>query len=145
MTIELEKIDLLRKRANVSYEDAKIALENSNGDIVEALIYLEKENKIKHVEDDKCKFNFISTLKKIIHKGNVTKFIIKKDESIILNMPVTLLVILTVAMPPITIIGIVLAIITNYKMKFEKQNGEDMQVNKIFDKVSTTVNNIVNE
>ena len=42
MSVNLELIDELRKRANVSYEDARDALEKCNGDMVEALIYLEK-------------------------------------------------------------------------------------------------------
>ena len=52
MAVKLELIDELRKRANVSYEDAKDALEKCNGDIVEALIYLEKQNKTK--TEDNC-------------------------------------------------------------------------------------------
>ena len=44
METTLEKIDEVRKRANVSYGEAKEALESCNGDVVEALIYLEKED-----------------------------------------------------------------------------------------------------
>ena len=47
MSINLEQIDELRKRAKVSYEDAKNALEESAGNFVEALAYIEKQNKIK--------------------------------------------------------------------------------------------------
>ena len=49
MSINLEQIDELRKRANVSYEDAKNALEQNEGDIIKSLIYLEKQNKIKPI------------------------------------------------------------------------------------------------
>ena len=35
-----EKVDMLRERANVSYEEAKNALEKSNGDVLEAMILL---------------------------------------------------------------------------------------------------------
>lgn len=45
MSISIEQIDLLRKRANVGYKEAKEALEKCNGDIVEALSYLEEQNK----------------------------------------------------------------------------------------------------
>lgn len=42
-----EKVDKLRERANVSYEEAKDALERSNGDILDAMILLEREGKTR--------------------------------------------------------------------------------------------------
>ena len=47
---ELEKVEKLRERANVSYEEAKEALENSNGDLLDAMVYLEKQGKVKSPE-----------------------------------------------------------------------------------------------
>lgn len=44
--ITIEQVEELRKRVNVSYEEAKLALEEVNGDILEAVINLEKKNKI---------------------------------------------------------------------------------------------------
>lgn len=38
MSFNLNQIDELKKRANVSYEDAKDALEKCNGDLIEALM-----------------------------------------------------------------------------------------------------------
>ena len=46
MKITLEQIDFLRERANVSYREAKEALEETGGDIVEALVMLERQNKV---------------------------------------------------------------------------------------------------
>jgi len=42
---ELEKVEKLREKANVSFAEAKEALDNSGGDILEALIYLEANGK----------------------------------------------------------------------------------------------------
>ncbi len=42
-----EKVDKLRERANVSYEEAKDALDRSNGDILDAMILLEREGKTR--------------------------------------------------------------------------------------------------
>ncbi len=36
--ITIEQVEELRKRVHVSYEDAKAALEEANGDILEAII-----------------------------------------------------------------------------------------------------------
>ena len=42
---ELEKAEKLREKANVSFAEAKEALEKSGGDILDALIYLENQGK----------------------------------------------------------------------------------------------------
>lgn len=42
-----EKVEMLKAKANVSYEEAREALNQSNGDVLEAMIYLEKEGKVK--------------------------------------------------------------------------------------------------
>jgi hypothetical protein len=42
----LEQVEKLREKANVSYDEAKAALEATNGDMLEALIYLEKQGKV---------------------------------------------------------------------------------------------------
>ena len=42
---ELEKVEKLREKANVSFSEAKEALDAANGDILDALIYLENQGK----------------------------------------------------------------------------------------------------
>jgi len=42
----LEQVEKLRTMANVSYDEAKAALDASNGDLLEAIIYLEKLGKV---------------------------------------------------------------------------------------------------
>jgi len=43
----LEQVERLREKAAVSFEDAKAALDASGGDLLDALIWLEKQGKIK--------------------------------------------------------------------------------------------------
>ena len=42
----LEMVETLREKANVSYEEAKTALEASNWDLLDAILLLESEGKI---------------------------------------------------------------------------------------------------
>ncbi|MBX4271430.1 DUF4342 domain-containing protein [Clostridium estertheticum] len=142
MSINLEQIDELRKRANVSYEDAKNALEQNEGNLIKSLIYLEKQNKIKP-DEKPCNDNtFFKNVLSLIKKGNETKLIIKKNDNVVLNICVTLAVIIAISAAPIVIVGLILAIITNHKIRIVKKNNEDSQVNKIFDKVSVVVNKV---
>ena len=43
MTVSLEKVDQVIERTQVSYERAKEALEKCNGDVVVAIVLIEKE------------------------------------------------------------------------------------------------------
>ena len=45
--ITLEQVEKLRQKADISYDEARAALEETNGDMLEAIINLEKRNRIK--------------------------------------------------------------------------------------------------
>lgn len=51
MEITLEQVERLREKANVSYGQAKAALEYSSGNLLDALIYLEEQGVIPRPED----------------------------------------------------------------------------------------------
>jgi hypothetical protein len=142
MSINLEQIDELRKRANVSYEDAKYALEQNEGNLIEALVYLEKQSKIKPELNPCRENNFLKTIKRLIKKGNETKLIVKKEDTVVLNICVTLAIILTVVVTPLVIGALILALATNHKIRIQKKNHEDLEVNKIFDKMSVAVTKV---
>ncbi|MDF2545258.1 MAG: hypothetical protein K0R93_156 [Anaerosolibacter sp.] len=145
MSISLERIDLLRERANVSYQDAKDALEKCNDDIVEALVYLEKESKLRPERKSKCEGKFMATVKDILRKGNETKFIIKKDDENIINLPVTAAVLIGIVATPVLVIGLPVALLTKHKIKIEKEDGGDLQINKVLDKVSNAVDDMTDK
>lgn len=140
MAIPLEQIDLLRKRAKVSYQDAKDALEKCNNDIVEALVYLENQNKIKGKNMEECKSKFFSKIKEITKKGNTTKFVVKKNDRTVIDMPVTIMVILGIFATPILVMSILAALFTKHKIKFEKSDGKSIDLHKMFEQVSPTAN-----
>jgi len=145
MSVSLEKIDLLRSRVNISYEEAKAALEKTNGDLVEALIYFEKENKTK--TDFKKSSDFTSDatsfVKNLINKGNNTRLIIRKKDKDVLNLSMTVSVVASIFAPYIPLVGLPVAVITKHKIRIEKSNGEDMDINKVIDKVSEKVSSTV--
>ncbi len=47
---KLEKVERLRERANVSYEEASQALDEAGGDLLDALVILERQGKTKSPE-----------------------------------------------------------------------------------------------
>jgi Domain of unknown function (DUF4342) len=140
MNTNLEQIDELRKRAHVSYETAKEALEKCNGDMVEALIYLEKQNKVKTSTTS----TFFGKLQDIINKGNRTSLVIKKNEKTILSIPVTAAVLITVFAFHIVIIVLVIALLTGHRISFEGSECNLDKVNDTLNKVSDKVDELKN-
>lgn len=55
---QLEKVEKLRERAKVSYEEAKEALEACNWDLLDAMVYLEKNGKVKGPEQETYSTNY---------------------------------------------------------------------------------------
>ena len=47
---EFEKVEKLRQRANVTFEEAKKALDEANGDLLDAMILLEAQGKVETAE-----------------------------------------------------------------------------------------------
>jgi phosphate uptake regulator len=139
MSINLEQIEALRQRANVSYEEAKAALELCNGDIVEALIYLERQNKVRTDRKTGMESSFFGSVKQLIKKCHRIKFLIKKEDNIILNLPLTIVILAALFLTPVVVIGLLAALVTNHKIRFQRPDGEDMEINKTFDKMSTAV------
>lgn len=138
MTASLELIEMIRERANVSYEEAREALENCNDDIIETLVYLEKQGKIKSPpKETEIKSGFFATLKRLIKAGFETKFVISKKNDIIVNLPVAIVLIAAILVPPLAILGLLLALFTGCKIRFEKPGCADMKINKTFDDISS--------
>lgn len=126
--INLEQIDLIMQRANVSYSEAKEALENSNGDIVEALLYLERTNKIKATSCPKGE-----GFKEFIHKLNTTQFILHKKEHTYVNAPLSLALLTGICCLPFSAILLVIAIFYGIKIDIKGENDIAKKVNATFD------------
>lgn len=139
MAVRLENIDELRRRANVSYEEAKEALEMANDDMVEALVYLEKQNKVRASQTMGNKSSFWDKVKAIIKKGNETKFMIKRGDFIVISMPVTAAVIITIIAPYLTAIGLIIALFTGHRIKFEGKDACLGNINQTLDNVSDSI------
>ncbi len=129
--ITLEQVDLLIQRANVSYTEAKEALEQCDGDVVEALLYLEKAEKI----NTKKSASSSSTEKLIsfIDKLNATTFIMKKKERIYVNVPLSVALIAIILCFHVSILAIIVAIIFGVRIAIIGENDIASKINSTID------------
>lgn len=132
--ITLEKIDILRQRSDLSYAEAKEILEKNNGNVLEALIYLENNEKTFSQNINDFGNDLIKTIKDIVQKGNVNRIKIKKDGRTLVDIPVTAAVAagtLTLFYPAVLAIGTVAAVASKITIEIEKSDGTVEVVNQI--------------
>ena len=168
-----EKVEKLREHANVTYEEAKEALESSNWDILDAMIYLEKKGKTKEsqraeysTKTERCvgevindrheeqKSNFKESMhrfarwcSRILEMGNTNSFCVEKDGKEIFKVPVTVLILLLLfafwVVLPLLIIGLFLNM--RYHFQGPDMHAVDLDINKAMDSAANTAENIKNE
>ena len=132
MAITLEQVDQVRERANVSYQKAKEVLEQTDGDVLEAIVLLENEK--PHM--DKFSQNasdfgneVIKTLKDLMKSGNVTRIVVEKDEKTVMNIPVTFGALGAVFLTSATVVALVATLATGCIIKIHKEDGDIINVN----------------
>ncbi len=132
MEITLEKIELVKDRTGVSYKDAKEALENNNGSVVDAIISIEEAfDEMSKSGAAGASNAVISRLKEVIRKGNVSKIVVKKDEDVLLNLPVTVGVLGVVIAPIAAVIGVITAFGTKCVIEVVKDDGSIIDVSEM--------------
>lgn len=154
-----EMVEKLRAKANVSYEEAKTALEASDWDILDALVLLENEGKVKDAPEAKeyttqekkdaswearngaeMKATVSSGLsklwdwiKKIFQKGNGNQFVINRRGEELVAMPITVLAVLMICFWPFSLIVLFVGLFLGARYAFR---GPDIntKVNDFMDK-----------
>lgn len=160
--ITIEQVEKLKKYTGVTYATAKEALEQTDGDILEAVILLEKQQKIqpqsekivetrseeksmsfegngKKTKDSEVNETFREIgrfLKDLLHKGNTNRFDVIKDKKVVMMIPMTLFVLLILFafwfMLPLLVIGLFFG----YGYRFSGADLDKTNVNEAVGKVT---------
>ena len=127
MEITLEKIELVKDRTGVSYAEAKEALEAADGSVVDAIISIEETIDRKDSRSFSSQGTAVlDNLKDLIKKGNVAKIVVKKDDEVVLNIPVNLGIIGTVVAPWGAVLGVVAAFGFKCVVEVVKDDGSSI-------------------
>jgi len=145
MSISLELIEKLKEKVNISYADAKEALEKCNGDLVEALIYLEKENKINVNPQEKKSSGFWDTVKRWVKRGNDTRLVISKNAETVLNLSLTIFIILAIVATPFVLVALLLLLFTGHKFRLKTAGCDEAKINKTFDDISAAASKVTDK
>lgn len=156
-SITIEMVDKVMERVpSASYKEVKEALIHSDGDILEAIIYLEENSgavKVKKkVEDffEKSKEDaeevrknteekigkdveeLKAQLKELFDKSNRVRVIVEKEGKTIMNIPFTVGVLGIAIMPLITLLGLSAAVLSKYRIKIQNEaDGETVDLGEL--------------
>lgn len=130
MDINLEKIELVKDRTGVSYNEAKEALENVDGSVVDAIVAIEEKMNEDATENNSFKDSqTFKKMKEIVEKGNISQIVIKKSGETVIKFPVTVGVVGTVLVPWLGIIAAVTALGTRCDIELIDDKGVVYDVN----------------
>lgn len=146
MSVSLEKIDMLMERANISYKEAKEALERHNGDMVEALIYLEASQKTNSGQKKSAprprptpsnRRDFFEDINAFFKKMHKTTFSIHKNEHHAVDLPLTIAALIIFFTLPVSIFVLLATLILGYKVRITDEKGKKFNFENPFPKQNT--------
>ncbi|AAK79268.1 ABC-type antimicrobial peptide transport system permease subunit [Clostridium acetobutylicum] len=147
--ITLEKVDIIKERTGVTYTEAKEALEASEGNVIDALIYIENNTKSRKDNLYETKDEFVQWIKDTMNKGNVSRIRVKKDDRVILDIPVAAGVaggvIAGAVWAPSLAIMFLTAVFAKVTVEITKQDGSVEVVNKVVKNTVSDVKDKINE
>ncbi len=119
--ITLDKIDLLRQRTGASYREAFEVLEETQGDVVRALIKLEEKPRTVTEQIQVRGTELLSRVRELLRQGNVNRIVIRQGEKVLLDIPVTVGAVGAVLMPYLAALGVIAALATRCTIEVEKR------------------------
>lgn len=150
MGITLEKVDQVIERTGVSYAEAKSALEACNEDVLESIIYIEKqrEDKKENKYNQETIQDFKKWLKDLVNKGNITRIRIRKDEKEIVDIPVNAGIaagVIAIIIPQVLAFLVIAAVVTKITIEITKADGSVEIVNKYITKTVEDIKDVATD
>ena len=167
----MEKVERLREKANVTYEEAKAALEQTGGDLLDAMVLLERQGKVKEPaqstfstdyeeqteyvkvrdkveEQEKSAPSFGRTVGRVF-RGFIrfikkTTFIVTKGEEAVFTMPTIVFVLLLFFFWEILAPVMIIALFFGIRYSFEGEE-EAEKANSILNKAGDFAQDVRSE
>lgn len=163
-----EKIEVLMKKVNISYEEAEKVLEECNWDVLDAIISLERKGKVENndtttivkLDDNKEKneekkkeeekfggigeivgrvFKFLG---KVLKKGNENHFEVRKHDEKPIRISLTISVLLLVFLTIPSVVLLVIGLFCGYKYSLSGPKINYDGVNSVFDEVAKSADSV---
>jgi len=142
MSNELGKIDVIRERTGATYREAKQALEEAGGDVVQALINLEEGAKDCGAKDFAGQKVFgqnvfghelMDNIKDVLQRGQTTRIRIKQGDRTVFEVPASvgavgiLAALASSELALLGALGSVAAMSKKYTLEFDRTNKNEKE------------------
>ena len=127
----IEDIEMIRRKSGISYEEAVALLDYHNGNIVYALMDLQRNGKLKEDASDqplddgavrsgthRRKKGFLGALQWLYQ----TRIKIRKGETPIVNLSVLFMIAALFFSPKLAVIGLIVSLLCGYKINLDKND-----------------------
>lgn len=118
MNNELEKIDVIRSRYKVSYEEARNVLSCAEGDLVSALVAIEKSPQSTGTDLLSLGAEMADEVQRLVGSGPISKLRVKYGSKLVAEMPVALTAAAALA------VGVAAVLISRLIIEVERGEGE---------------------
>lgn len=129
--ITLEMVDKFIEETGFDYEEARAYLLAADGDLDLAIeAATAKEGPYSRSSLD----SFLAYVKELVKKGNLLRVIVKKNNEVLLNIPVGVGVVGAVFATYFSAAALAVALMTGHSVTLEKKDGEIINVQDYLDK-----------
>lgn len=135
MNITLEQVDEILRRKNVSYTQAKVALEEAEGDLLTALTLLDDEADQKAPKKSKGLMDGLRDGLRRLHHIRVRLI---KEGDVLVSLPGTVATLLVLLNIPVALFIMVVLLFVGFKMEFQN-TGRDEKINSTVNKMKEAV------
>lgn len=139
--ITIEKVEqILERFPQLSYKEAKEALVETDGDVLEAIIYLEENGKNygkEKIEEFGAKFTketekIRGQLLRMVKSSNKLRIAVVRDEKVMLNIPLTIGVVGIAVVPIVALFGLSAAILSKHSVVItDEDSGEEVNLGEL--------------
>ena len=159
---KLEKVELIREKTGVSYEEAKKALEASDWDTLDAVLYIEALGKINHDNysfkeelkktgkkiKEKCNPHssaadkFFSWCGRVVRRSMEIKFKIMNNDEEKISLPLLVVVVLMIFAFWITVPLLIIGSVCGLRYRFEGIDTVTVDLNDLSEKASSAIDDL---
>lgn len=162
----LDMVEKLKEKTGVTYEEARAALEACDWDLLDAVVHLERNNKIsggamvyttqeaeeepprqkKHKGDDEGAWGrFFQGLGKLLHQSLVNTIEVSRKGEVLFSLPILVIVLLVFGIPPVAIPLIIVSLFFGFQYTFRGPNLEREDINRVMSKASEAADHLKQE
>ena len=142
----MDMIDKLKEKAGITREEAADALTRANWDMLEALVILEREGRIAPLTSSVVTSAGYAgqnagtrgtasgtaggrknggTLKNLARNSVLYSFIVRRNDRVIISLPVLVFIIILLAAFQLTVVAILVGLFCGCRYSLEKRDGDD--------------------